>query len=124
MYKNILLTFLPTHIIFILNVGAHYSEDLVKQKFNSDIGRIKQILMNLISNSLKFTNIGGIFVKISQNKLKNNRRVDRVLKFVVSDTGIGISKEDSCNLFKMFSIVSKNQTFNSRGTGLGLTISK
>ena len=81
--------------------------------------------MNLISNSLKFTNQGGVFIKISQRKSRNDiGGIDRILDFTVSDTGIGISNDDSKNLFKMFSMVDKSKTFSSRGTGLGLTISK
>ena len=53
-----------------LKFEINWNAELSKQKFNSDIGRIKQILMNLISNSWKFTHVGGIFLNISQKKLK------------------------------------------------------
>ena len=81
--------------------------------------------MNLISNAFKFTDHGGIDLRV---KLKigddaEGRRV-RVLEFTVGDTGVGIAKEDAKNLFTMFGMVKKNNKFNMRGTGLGLTISK
>ena len=68
-------------------------DNLLNYQFRSDVGRIKQILMNLISNSLKFTNKGGITVTIQiANNLNKDHVVDRYLHFSVTDTGIGISK--------------------------------
>ena len=95
--------------------------------FCSDSGRIKQILMNLISNAVKFTQLGGITLCIQIKRVFDEERFDRrrVLKFSVKDTGVGISNEDVKDLFKMFGTVKKHQgKLNKRGTGIGLSLSK
>lgn len=82
--------------------------------------------MNLLSNALKFTFEGSISVKVSleTRTVKDNSKL-RFLKFKVKDTGVGIAKSDTKNLFKMFSTVGNfKQHLNSKGTGLGLVISK
>ena len=87
----------------------------------SDNKRIKQVLINLISNSFKFTERGRIEIKIGEFK----RNGDDFLKFEVSDTGVGISKQDIPKLFKMFGMLSKHRNqLNQSGSGLGLSISK
>jgi len=83
----------------------------------TDFNRLQQILVNLVSNALKFTMHGTI--TISVHRLDSHR-----LKFEVRDSGIGIREEDKPLLFKMFgrSSDSKAQQNNRRGVGLGLTI--
>jgi len=99
---------------------------VLAQTFCSDIGRIKQILMNLISNSFKFTSEGSIRVSAKLILQRNAGGENyRNLVLSVEDTGVGISKADIKNLFKMFGMINKHQNkLNSKGTGLGLTISK
>jgi signal transduction histidine kinase len=82
--------------------------------------RIKQILMNLIGNAIKFTNQGFIIVKIGRNTQTRKGN----LLFEVTDTGIGISKEQQNKLFKPFSQVDSSTTKSFSGSGLGLAISK
>jgi CheY-like chemotaxis protein len=84
--------------------------------FRSDQRRVKQILLNLLSNALKFTNNGGITISV---KKKNNAMV-----FSVSDTGIGIKLEDISKLFKPFVMIDSSSTMNKSGTGLGLNLCK
>ena len=98
---------------------------LLSAAFHSDVGRIKQILMNLISNSYKFTNQGGIELRLDiSNKLEMGCP-QRYLEISVVDTGVGISEADQANLFKVFGMVAKHRAqFNMRGTGLGLTITQ
>mmetsp|Transcript_21076 Transcript_21076/g.18694 ORF Transcript_21076/g.18694 Transcript_21076/m.18694 type:complete len:173 (-) Transcript_21076:23-541(-) len=101
---------------------------------NSDIGRIKQILMNLISNSLKFTFNGSISISVAKvykrdlsasfPLIEESKANDEYLKFIVKDTGNGISKNQIPKLFKMFGKLNKNSSLNKQGTGLGLTICK
>jgi len=99
---------------------------LMRQKFVSDEGRVKQVLMNLISNAFKFTHQGHIRLAVSLQMINDEQgRQCRSLKFEVSDTGLGIAQEDTKHLFKMFGVINKHiNGINSKGTGLGLTISK
>jgi signal transduction histidine kinase/DNA-binding response OmpR family regulator len=85
-----------------------------------DSGRIRQILTNLVSNSIKFTDSGEIFVKIILQEVNGRLR----LKGVVEDTGIGISEQQMEKLFQSFTQVDTSTTRKYGGTGLGLTISK
>ena len=103
------------------------NRELISSSFCSDIGRIKQILMNVISNAFKFTPSGGISLKIKSMCLFDECLFERnrFLEFKVSDTGIGISELDMQNLFKMFGMGNRERfKLNCRGTGIGLTISK
>ena len=101
------------------------SEEVRNTSFNSDNGRIRQILMNLISNSTKFTSEGYIRLTIKLEDVNEVIGGTRRLKFTVSDSGIGISKSDQNKLFKVFGTVkSHRDTINMKGTGLGLTITQ
>jgi len=82
-----------------------------------DVRRLRQILVNLVSNGLKFTDRGGVVVRVS-------RPSGEVVRFEVSDTGIGIADEDQWRLFRPFSQVDGSDTRRHGGTGLGLAISK
>jgi CheY-like chemotaxis protein/nitrogen-specific signal transduction histidine kinase len=97
-----------------------------------DATRIRQILVNLIGNGLKFTNSGEVIVGVTARKI-NVVDLDLVLtsedptyeiRFVVKDTGIGIPQDKIDRLFKAFSQVDSSTTRNYGGTGLGLIISK
>jgi signal transduction histidine kinase len=84
-----------------------------------DEGRLRQVLVNLIGNAVKFTQQGGITLHL---KLKQKRNGQRHLVVDVKDTGPGISDEDQKRLFEPFSQVAEPGT--QMGTGLGLTISR
>ncbi|MEY3218852.1 MAG: hypothetical protein RIT27_209 [Pseudomonadota bacterium] len=86
-----------------------------------DITRLRQILVNLLSNSVKFTEKGEIIVRIS-TRLLENKEVE--IQFAVQDTGIGIPRDRMDRLFKAFSQVDTSMTRRYGGTGLGLAISK
>lgn len=94
--------------------------------FNSDLGRTRQILMNLISNAFKFTNEGCIRITIKTiMKVCDNLERCKFLSFEIKDTGVGMSPNEIKNLFTMFSTIDKHKkSLNIKGTGLGLTISK
>ena len=83
----------------------------------SDKYRLKQILMNLMSNAIKFTKKGTI--KFGYNLLENNK-----LRIYVKDTGIGISKEDIKIIFNRFAQFEQPGESKNKGAGLGLPISK
>lgn len=82
--------------------------------------RIKQILLNLISNSLKFTSQGGIHVDV--HRLQSQSGIK--LEFRVIDTGIGIPQDKLTTLFEAFTQVDSSTTRKYGGTGLGLQITK
>ncbi|MGD9850566.1 MAG: PAS domain S-box protein [Nitrospirales bacterium] len=90
-------------------------------EIHGDPGRIRQILVNLISNAIKFTNSGVISVYVSA---KHNGDQGLILHFSVSDTGIGLSAEAQLNLFQSFSQADSSTTRKYGGSGLGLAISK
>lgn len=83
--------------------------------------RLRQILINLLNNALKFTHKGEVFVKVS---LENEDKKNLELLFEVRDTGIGIPEEKFPNLFYAFSQVDSSTTRKYGGTGLGLAISQ
>jgi signal transduction histidine kinase/DNA-binding response OmpR family regulator len=86
-----------------------------------DPGRLRQILINLINNAIKFTETGEVTVHASIDSEKSNQAT---IRFSVKDTGIGIAKDRMDRLFKSFSQVDGSTTRKYGGTGLGLTISK
>lgn len=93
----------------------------VPNQIISDELRIVQVLNNLISNATKFTSVGKIAVEVVKTAQILNRAE---LFFLVTDTGIGISKENQDKLFKSFSQVDASISRKYGGTGLGLNISK
>lgn len=103
-----------------LNLTAAIEPD-VDDLIISDRTRIKQILINLTGNAIKFTDEGEVSLNISLN---NNPDIPGDLLFTVSDTGAGIPPEKYDLLFKSFSQVDSSLTRKHGGTGLGLAISK
>jgi signal transduction histidine kinase/CheY-like chemotaxis protein/ligand-binding sensor domain-containing protein len=96
-------------------------EQGVTQQIYGDKTRLKQILMNLISNAIKFTKKGEIFVGVKIVKRIAN---DMEIQFEVRDTGIGIPREKINTLFQAFTQVDSSTTRKYGGTGLGLVICK
>jgi len=106
-----------------INSKLIYDDLLDNLEIFSDEVRIKQILLNFISNSVKFTNEGFIKLKFSKSIEKNQ------LIISLEDSGIGIRKEDQLFLFRDYSKLEKNNIINSLndnniGSGLGLSICK
>lgn len=96
---------------------------LVEQPFPTEIvsdpARIKQILLNLIGNAIKFTNTGSITLRLSANPEECKQ-----LWLDVIDTGIGISQEKCVSIFEAFTQADGSTTRKFGGTGLGLTVSR
>lgn len=84
--------------------------------------RLRQILMNLVGNAIKFTSKGEVFVSVHVLRNSPNGEID--LSFEVKDTGIGIPEDKINRLFKSFSQVDSSTTRKYGGTGLGLVISE
>lgn len=93
----------------------------VPRYVNGDPTRIKQILLNLTNNAVKFTKDGEVKINISYLEEKNNRCK---IKFNVIDSGIGIHENEKSKLFKQFSQLNQSTQREYGGTGLGLAISK
>src|SRR5207237_4810855 len=85
-------------------------------RMTTDVDKARQILVNLAGNAIKFTHEGEVRVAL--------RAVGNDVRFVVSDTGIGIHKSDIQRLFRPFSQLDSSLTRKYSGTGLGLYISE
>jgi signal transduction histidine kinase len=85
-----------------------------------DPGRLRQVLINLLGNAIKFTHTGGIELRV---EVETENSKDVCLHFSVSDTGIGIQKDKQEVIFQPFSQADGSMTRRYGGTGLGLTIS-
>jgi len=101
-----------------LNLIYHI-EDKIPDNFLGDLIRIRQILMNLMSNAIKFTEDGDITLKLTLDRKQDDIYY---IRFTIKDNGIGISLEDQQKLFKPFSQVDASTTRKYGGTGLGLII--
>ncbi len=93
----------------------------VPSELNGDPGRLRQILINLAGNSVKFTHKGEVYVK---GELSEDLGDRLRLRFSVKDTGIGIPKDKQKKIFESFTQVDGSTTRSYGGTGLGTTISK
>lgn len=103
--KNLLLT---------ARVASNVPDHLV-----GDSLRLRQVLLNLLDNAIKFTGTGGVSLLVAAEQLSNR---EGLLHFAVSDTGIGISLEKQKQIFEAFSQADTSSTRRYGGTGLGLTI--
>jgi PAS domain S-box-containing protein len=103
-------------IEIVCDIAPDVPEDLV-----GDVGRLRQILVNLVGNALKFTDQGEIVLSIRAESLGD---AEAVLCFSVRDTGIGISPEQQERIFRPFTQADTSTTRRYGGTGLGLTISR
>lgn len=101
-------------------VSLNWETDAVADLYG-DAGRLKQILINLIGNAIKFTHQGEVEVRI---RVLDNDTDPLLLAFEVADTGIGIAKGDVDSLFQPFSRLDRFSNRNIEGTGLGLAICK
>jgi CheY-like chemotaxis protein/HPt (histidine-containing phosphotransfer) domain-containing protein len=108
-----------------INFSYHITSDIPQDiVLIGDEFRLRQILSNLISNAVKFTDQGKIEIKIKKVEAdENDNSPSSVnLLFEVKDTGIGISEKNQAQLFKSFSQISHNNEHYYDGTGLGLAI--
>ena len=88
---------------------------------NGDEGRIRQVLINLINNAIKFTRQGSVTLGVSGNYIDDDTYE---MHFIVRDTGIGIKSEDIEHIYESFQQLDMNINRKEEGTGLGLAITK
>jgi signal transduction histidine kinase len=93
------------------NAGTDY-------RVTADRDKFKQVVANLIDNSVKYTPSGSVAVSLSRDKVKN------AIVFMIADTGIGIAPEVLPHLFQKFSRADNGTKVNIKGTGLGLYVAK
>lgn len=106
-----------TEVLLLVDVNPRIPMYLIGDEI-----RLKQILVNIIGNAVKFTQKG--YVKLEIDGAFDDHNETYSLFFNVVDTGIGIKEEDIPELFEMFTQVDTKKNRNIRGTGLGLSISK
>ena len=109
---------------------AYQIDPQVPKTIKGDVTRLRQILVNLLSNGIKFTHEGEIFISITSRELSKTDDIRKTsstryeIRFSVKDTGIGIPPDRMNRLFKPFSQVDSSTTRKYGGTGLGLVICK
>ncbi|MDM8557205.1 AAA family ATPase [Candidatus Parabeggiatoa sp. HSG14] len=111
-------------LTFTYEIASFFPETII-----ADEKRLRQILIHLLSNAVKFTHQGSIFFKVTSDTSNINKELSKfnlqkiVVHFQVTDTGIGIAKENLAKIFSPFEQVS-HWTNKSEGAGLGLSLTK
>lgn len=102
----------------IRSKNLHFSYTVMDVEINADLRRFQQLVMNLISNAVKFDNLNG--------KIKIVSYINDSHEFVfeITDTGDGIRKRDYDKIFNFFSQVNRNQLKRQQGSGVGLALCK
>ena len=116
----------------MVNIGAEQArkksltfdvniDKAIPRMLNGDEYHLRQVLLNILNNAVKFTEHGGVTLSLGYEKVDN---ATILLKCAIADTGIGIKEEDMEYIFKPFEHVSTARNIHSEGSGLGLTIVK
>lgn len=100
-----------------LELSIHVDENLPSKLFGDDV-RIRQVLVNLLNNAVKYTQKGTVALSVD-GRIEGRKAV---LNFSVQDTGIGIKEEDISKLFEEFERIEEKRNRNIEGTGLGINI--
>ena len=103
-------------IELLLDVGEFVPESAI-----GDPGRLRQVLINLIANAIKFTDTGEVIVRA---RMHESSGPGVLIRFEVSDTGIGLTPEEQARVFSTYSQVDSSTTRKHGGTGLGLAIAR
>ncbi|PTE08295.1 PAS domain-containing hybrid sensor histidine kinase/response regulator [Mesorhizobium helmanticense] len=102
-----------------IGLGCHVEPD-VPQMISADPGRVRQVLLNLIGNAIKFTDGGGVLVTVARARTDTTDRI----RFTITDTGPGLHEDDLDRIFEEFEQADGTSTRTHGGAGLGLAISK
>jgi PAS domain S-box-containing protein len=117
----------------VLDVMAHpaasksleligHVDSTVPHQVEGDPTRLRQILINLVGNAIKFTDTGEVLLKVCNESVRDGG--PEIIRFIVSDTGVGIPEDKMVSIFESFTQADESTTRNFGGTGLGLTISR
>ena len=96
-------------------------DEILPTRLYGDQGKIKQIVLNLLTNALKYTDAGGFALYVSMEEREDD---NCSLRFSVKDTGIGVKEEDMEKLFTAYERLDEQKNSGIQGTGLGLDISR
>jgi PAS domain S-box-containing protein len=102
-----------------IGMGCHVAPD-VPQMITADPGRVRQVLLNLLGNAVKFTDAGGVLLAVTRTEAEGRDMV----RFSVTDTGPGLQPADTRRIFEEFEQADGSSTRRHGGAGLGLAISK
>jgi PAS domain S-box-containing protein len=116
--KSVVDLFLPTAQNKGLGLFLNYPDDL-PEKLVGDAGRLRQVILNLASNAIKFTELGSVEITVS---IVKEDPTQPTFRFSIKDTGIGIPQDKHDALFAEFVTVDSSYTKKQAGTGLGLAI--
>jgi PAS domain S-box-containing protein len=106
-----------------LGVVSHVQAD-VPDTLRGDAGRLRQILLNLVGNAIKFTDVGEVVVRVETAGERGESEESVDLRFAVRDTGIGIPRDKQATIFRAFEQEDTSTSRKYGGTGLGLTIAE
>lgn len=129
-YTDYYLKVMVEEIIGMMDMAAsqrglilkYECDETIPCRYNGDDGRIKQILINILSNAVKFTKKGYVRAYVTGKPGKNDN--EELITFCVEDTGCGIREEDLTKIFEDFRQVDSKRNRGAEGTGLGLAIVK
>lgn len=96
-------------------------DEIMPKRLYGDMGKIKQIVLNLLTNAVKYTQKGGFILNVSMDSRENDICN---IRFSVKDTGIGVKEEDMEKLFAAYERLDEQKNSGIQGTGLGLDISR
>jgi PAS domain S-box-containing protein len=102
-----------------IGMGCHVAPD-VPQMITADPGRVRQVLLNLLGNAIKFTDSGGVLLTVT----RSGEGAGDMIRFSVADTGPGLQPDDTQRIFEEFEQADGSSTRTHGGAGLGLAISK
>jgi signal transduction histidine kinase/DNA-binding response OmpR family regulator len=103
---------------------AFMVDPAIPRSVSGDSLRLRQVLLNILNNAIKFTDKGDVFLKVSEEAAATDQKDAAVLRFAVTDSGPGIPPDKMDKLFQSFGQLDASTTRRYGGTGLGLAISK